>query len=95
MRLALYLTLLLLFASSSASAQTLTITHATVVDVSNGQLHPENTVVIERNRIVSVVVHGPTPPSGKVIDAHGRFLIPGLWDMHTHVFFDHTAADGK
>jgi imidazolonepropionase-like amidohydrolase len=94
-RLALYLTSLLLFASSSASAQTVTITHATVVDVSNGQLHPENTVVIERNRIVSVVVHGPTPPSGKVIDAHGRFLIPGLWDMHTHVFFDHTAADGK
>lgn len=95
MRLALYLTSLLLFASSSASAQTLTITHATVVDVSNGQLHRENTVVIERNRIVSVVAHGPTPPSGKVIDAHGRFLIPGLWDMHTHVFFDHTAADGK
>lgn len=95
MRLALYLTSLLLFASSSASGQTLTITHATVVDVSNGQLHPENTVVIERNRIVSVVVHGPTPPSGKVIDAHGRFLIPGLWDMHTHVFFDHTAADGN
>jgi imidazolonepropionase-like amidohydrolase len=94
-RLALYLTSLLLFASSSASAQTLTITHATVVDVSNGQLHPENTVVIERNRIVSVVVHGPTPPSGKVIDAHGHFLIPGLWDMHTHVFFDHTAADGN
>jgi imidazolonepropionase-like amidohydrolase len=94
-RLVLYLTSLLLFASSSASAQTLTITHATVVDVSNGQLHRENTVVIERNRIVSVVVHGPTPPSGKVIDAHGRFLIPGLWDMHTHVFFDHTAADGK
>jgi imidazolonepropionase-like amidohydrolase len=93
--LALYLTSLLLFASSSGSAQTLTITHATVVDVSNGQLHPENTVVIERNRIVSVVVHGPTSPSGKVIDAHGRFLIPGLWDMHTHVFFDHTAADGK
>ena len=95
MRLALYLTSFLLFASSSASAQTLTITHATVVDVRNGQLHPENTVVIERNRIVSVLVHGPTPTSGKVIDAHGRFLIPGLWDMHTHVFFDRTAADGE
>jgi imidazolonepropionase-like amidohydrolase len=94
-RLALYLTSFLLFASSSASAQTLTITHATVVDVRNGQLHPENTVVIERNRIVSVLVHGPTPTSGKVIDAHGRFLIPGLWDMHTHVFFDRTAADGE
>ena len=42
-----------------------------------------------------MVIHGPTPASGKVVDAHGRFLIPGLWDMHTHVFFDRTAADGN
>jgi imidazolonepropionase-like amidohydrolase len=94
-RLASYLTSLLLFATFCASAQTLTITHATVVDVSNGQLHPGSTVVIQGSRITSVVVHGPTPTSGKVVDAHGRFLIPGLWDMHTHVFFDRTAADGN
>ena len=95
MRLASYLTSLLLFATFCASAQTLTFTHATVVDVSNGQLHPGSTVVIQGSRITSVVVHGPTPTSGKVVDAHGRFLIPGLWDMHTHVFFDRTAADGN
>jgi imidazolonepropionase-like amidohydrolase len=94
-RLASYLTSLLLFATFCASAQTLTITHATVVDVSNGQLHPGSTVVIQGSRITSVVVHGLTPTSGKVVDAHGRFLIPGLWDMHTHVFFDRTAADGN
>ena len=94
-RLTIHLAFSFLFFSFCAAAQTLTITHATVVDVSNGQLHPDSTVVIERNRIASVVVHGPTPPSGQVIDAHGRFLIPGLWDMHTHVFFDRTAADGK
>jgi hypothetical protein len=52
--LALYLTSLFLFASPSASAQTLTITHATVVDVSNGQLHPENTVVMVRNRLIGI-----------------------------------------
>ena len=32
--------------------------------------------------------------SAKIIDAHGLYLIPGLWDMHTHVYFDNTAADG-
>ena len=95
MRLASCLTSLLLFATFCASAQTLTITRATVVDVSNGQLHPGSTVVIQGSRITSVVIHGPTPASGKVVDAHGRFLIPGLWDMHTHVFFDRTAADGN
>jgi imidazolonepropionase-like amidohydrolase len=94
-RLTSYLSSLLLSASLCASAQTLTITHATVVDVSNGQLHPGSTVVIDGKRIVSVVSHGPTPASGTVVDAHGRFLIPGMWDMHTHVFFDRTAPDGK
>jgi imidazolonepropionase-like amidohydrolase len=94
-RLALYLSLLLLFATFCASAQTLTITHATVIDVSNGRLHPGSTVVIQGSRITSVVVHSPTPTSGTVVDAQDRFLIPGLWDMHTHVFFDHTAADGN
>ena len=34
------------------------------------------------------------PKSGRVIDAHGAYLIPGLWDMHTHVYFDGTAGDG-
>jgi imidazolonepropionase-like amidohydrolase len=94
-RLAKYVASSLLFLSSCAAAQTLTITHATVVDISNGQLQPDSTVVIERHRIASVVLHGQPPSSGKVLNAHGRFLIPGLWDMHTHVFFDHTAADGK
>jgi imidazolonepropionase-like amidohydrolase len=94
-RLASYLTFPLLFATFCVSAQTLTITRATVVDVSNGQLHPGRTVVVQGSRITSVAVHGPTPTSGTVVDAHGRFLIPGLWDMHTHVFFDRTAADGN
>jgi imidazolonepropionase-like amidohydrolase len=81
--------------SASGSAQTLTIQHATVIDVRSGQLHPHRTVVIEGNRITAVIRDGRRPASGTIVDAHGRFLIPGLWDMHTHVFFDRTAADGK
>jgi imidazolonepropionase-like amidohydrolase len=72
----------------SARAQALTITNATVVDVSNGALRPGATVVIEGNRIVSV--GAPTAASqqhGQVVDAHGMYLIPGLWDMHTHAYF--------
>jgi imidazolonepropionase-like amidohydrolase len=94
-RLLSFSSALLLFAATPAFAQTLTITHATVVDVTNGQLHPECTVVIAGNRILSVDARRSTPSSGKVVDAHGRYLIPGLWDMHTHVFFDHTANDGN
>ncbi len=79
----------------SANAQTLIITHATVVDTVTGKLQPDTTVVIEKNRITRLSASTKAnPKSGQVIDAHGQYLIPGLWDMHTHVYFDGTAADG-
>ena len=94
MRLLSFTSTLIFLAGISASAQTLTITHATVVDVTNGQLHPESTVVLDGNRIRSISTSPSAPVLGKVVDAHGRYLIPGLWDMHTHIFFDRTANDG-
>jgi hypothetical protein len=78
-----------------ASAQSLTITHATVVDTVSGKLTPDSTVVIQGNRIASVSsAKTRTPKTDKIIDAHGQYLIPGLWDMHTHVFFGGTSKDG-
>jgi imidazolonepropionase-like amidohydrolase len=81
-----FLTAVLLAAGARLSAQTLTITNATVVDVSTGSLRRNSAVVIDGNRIKSV---GPVPsqPAGQVIDAKGMYVIPGLWDMHTHAYF--------
>jgi imidazolonepropionase-like amidohydrolase len=82
-------------ATSFAAAQTLTITHVNLIDVVNGKIQPDSTVAIAGNRIQSV---GPTtsssPARGDVVDGRGNYLIPGLWDMHTHVYFDNTAVDG-
>jgi imidazolonepropionase-like amidohydrolase len=79
----------------SANAQTLTITHATIIDTVTGKTQPNTTVVIHGNRIASVTHSAKlNPKAGQVIDAHGQYLIPGLWDMHTHVYFDSTANDG-
>ncbi|HEY4358741.1 MAG TPA: amidohydrolase family protein [Acidobacteriaceae bacterium] len=76
-------------------AQTLTITHARVIDTINGKVQPDMTVVVDGNRITSVARSGSVKPKhGEVVDAHGKYLIPGLWDMHTHVFFGSTAVDG-
>ena len=61
-------------------------THATVVDVETGRLLPNQTVVVAGNRIRDV---GPAVRVGagaRVVDARGKYLIPGLWDMHTHVY---------
>jgi imidazolonepropionase-like amidohydrolase len=75
-------------AGTRLPAQHLTITNATVVDVSTGALRRGTTIVIEGNRIASV---GPpsaaTRPRGRVVDATGMYVIPGLWDMHTHAYF--------
>jgi imidazolonepropionase-like amidohydrolase len=89
--------LLLLFAfTAAAAAQTLTITNARLIDVANGTVQPDTTVVINGNRIVSVLHSGGhVPKTGRVVDAKGQYLIPGLWDMHTHVYFDGMAQDGS
>ncbi len=82
-----------------SAAQTLTITHATVIDTATGRLHPDSTVVVRNRRVVSVGQTEATAPrtvksADQVIDAHGEYLMPGLWDMHTHVYFGRTEGDG-
>jgi imidazolonepropionase-like amidohydrolase len=65
----------------------LVLTHVTVINVSGGKAQADQSVVIEGNRIVAVGPAARTkPPKGaQIIDARGKFLIPGLWDMHVHL----------
>lgn len=94
MRRVLPALLVLLFALP-LSAQQLTIVNATLIDVADGSLHPGTTVEIEGNRITRVVAAGTIArPAGQVIDAKGLYLIPGLWDMHVHAYFDWPRAFG-
>ena len=61
--------------------------HANLFDSETGKVLPGQTVVITGNRIVSVGAgKSETLPDGAfTIDATGKTLIPGLWDMHAHV----------
>jgi len=87
--------LLLPLLTPLAPGQTLTITHANVINTLNGTIQSDTTVIIRGNRITSVGENAKRiPESSQIIDGHGDYLIPGLWDMHTHVYFDSTAADG-
>jgi hypothetical protein len=63
------------------------ITNANLFDADTGKSIPNTTVVIEGDRIKSV---GPSataaiPANAEKIDALGRALLPGLWDMHVHI----------
>lgn len=60
------------------------ITHVTVVDVINGAAVRDVAVVIRDGKIISVG-HDAAPPGATVVDGRGKFLIPGLWDMHVHL----------
>ena len=59
-----------------------------MIDVATGATHHDNTVLINGNRITYVgpAADAKIPGSARVIDGRGKFLIPGLWDMHVHAF---------
>jgi imidazolonepropionase-like amidohydrolase len=72
----------------AASPTTSTVLlHATVVDVVNGVLLPDQAVVIRDGRVVSVVpsARATMPRDAARVDVRGRYVIPGLWDMHVHM----------
>ncbi|MEA2603743.1 MAG: hypothetical protein QOF89_4735 [Acidobacteriota bacterium] len=68
----------------------LVLQHARLFDPEAGKLVPETTVVISGNRIQAVGRDGEVgvPAGAEVIDAKGKTLLPGLWDMHTHLSED-------
>jgi hypothetical protein len=65
----------------------LAFVHVTVVAVDTGQLLEDRTVVITGERIAAVSAHAKPPKGAQTIDATGKFLIPGLWDMHVHALW--------
>jgi hypothetical protein len=72
--------------AQTPSQETTSIIHVTVIDVATGKKLPDQTVVLQGDRILSVAAFDlASPPPGRVTDAHGNFLIPGLWDMHVHI----------
>lgn len=80
----------LVLASSPARAQSFAVTDVTVIDVVEGGAKPGQTVVVAGDRIATVGSAGEVviPASATVVDGSGRFLIPGLWDMHIHMVND-------
>jgi imidazolonepropionase-like amidohydrolase len=85
------------FAQRPATYDLLVLQNVTVVDVRTGELQPEQTVILERNHILSV---GPSksakyPRNAASVNCRGLFLIPGLWDMHVHLVFGDWFPDAR
>jgi imidazolonepropionase-like amidohydrolase len=82
---------------NKSSQLPLVIVHVAVIDVVTGGVRRDASVVVEGGRITQVGAarRVKTPAGARVVDTTGKFLIPGLWDMHVHTFFGEQAPAGR
>src|SRR5262245_17938300 len=64
--------------------QPIVLVNANVVNVRDGRIVPNATIVLRDGKIASVG-SGAAPSGVTVIDVRGRYVIPGLIDAHTHI----------
>jgi imidazolonepropionase-like amidohydrolase len=96
-----------LVSTFTASAQTppcppstisrINILDVTVIDVVTGAEQPHMTVEVVRDRIAQIVPYKNEHRLNctQIVEGTGKFLIPGLWDMHVHTFFGTWVPGGR
>lgn len=72
--------------STITSSSGFVIRDVTIVNVLTGLLEPSSDIEIERGRIKKIGRHLKVARGVAVVDGRNKFLIPGLWDMHVHIF---------
>lgn len=77
----------LLVACSASQNNALAVTHVTLIDATGAPPNPDMTLLITDQRIATIGPSNSTaiPRGAQILDATGKFLIPGLADMHIHL----------
>ena len=96
------LSVLLAGLSAIGSAQSsrpavVSIVNVTVIDVTGGPSQQHRTVIVRDGRI-DAIRYSPDmkgKPPGVQVNGTGKYLIPGLWDMHVHMVFGDWFPRGK
>jgi imidazolonepropionase-like amidohydrolase len=75
--------------AAAAPERALVFTRVNVIDATGTPAQPDMTVVIQGQQIIDLGKNGrvPIPQNAQIVDARGKYLIPGLWDMHVHEIF--------
>jgi len=73
---------------SVTATRPLVFTHVAIIDATGSPLQPDMTVVISGDRITTLGKSKKVriPANAQVVNADGKYMIPGLWDMHVHIF---------
>ena len=83
---------------AQTNSSTLIIHDVTLVDGTGAPAKPHQTVIVEDGKIAAIDNSGmgfAGKLTGKHVDGSGKFLIPGLWDMHVHMVFGDWFPQGK
>src|SRR5579859_508171 len=77
----------LLGACKEPQSSVVAIAHVTVIDMTGAAAAPDETVLLDKGKIIALGASTSVgvPRGAKVIDGRGKFLIPGLSDMHLHL----------
>lgn len=92
MRLCL-IALLLAAASWRGAAEALLIRNATVLTVTKGTIQ-DGSVLVENGKISAVGQNLSAPAGATIVDATGKFLIPGMIDCHSHTAIEGGVNEG-
>ena len=85
-RTTLAVAIALITAAAGPARAAYTIEHVTVIDGTGARPKADMTVVTDGDRITTVIPSALAgKPVGRVIDGRGKFLIPGLMDVHIHL----------
>ncbi len=88
MRKLLLLSLSITLLYSSYAQHTTLIKQVNIIDVEKGIVIKNANVLLRDSSIVNISTGKPNYTADAIIDGNNRFLIPGLWDMHVHLWTD-------
>lgn len=81
--------------TAQSASKPLAIEDVTVIDTTGGRVQAHRTVVIRDGTIAGVYAAEFHEKNAIRVDGKGKFLIPGLWDMHVHTAFGDWFPKGK
>src|SRR3954471_733021 len=84
---------LLLLATVSMNAEAVLIRNATVLTVTKGTVQ-NGSVLIENGKVAAIGKSVSTPADATVVDATGKFLMPGMIDCHSHTAIEGGVNEG-
>ena len=80
--------IVVLFSFTAIRAQTVAFTGVNVIPMDKERVLQNQTVLVKNGVIEKIGENVKIPKDAQVIDGKGKYLIPGLVDMHTHLLSD-------